>query len=1065
MSRIALLVLVAFALLVPTARTAPTAKIDFARDVRPILADNCFQCHGPDAKARKADLRLDTKDGLVHARKELLGRVTSKDAEEMMPPPKSGKKLTAAQIATLKAWIEEGGTWSSHWAFTTPTRPEIPKTKHAIANPIDAFVFARLEKEGLAPSPPAEKPTLLRRVTLDLTGVPPTPEEAIAFLKDDSSNAYEKVVDRLLASPRYGERMAWRWLEAARYADTNGYQTDAGRDMWRWRDWVIEAYNRNLPFDQFTIEQIAGDLLPNPTLDQRIATGFNRNHRGNAEGGIVPEEYAVEYVADRVETTTTVWLGLTFTCCRCHDHKFDPFAHKEFYRLFAYFNNVPEKGRAVKFGNSPPYITAPTREQQMKLAELDAKLSKANSRVTNMKDMIADAQANWEQTAKGEALPEWSPTRGLAARWKLDNRRGLTIKEGLGVFSPGRIGNALEFDGSRFVESKNSGDFGFDDPFTLTAWINPAKPSGAIVSRMPEAEQADGYSVHLVNGKLQVHLTKRWLDDALRVETETAIAVNVWSHVAVSYDASRLAAGVKVYIDGTAAKTRVLLDELNQSFDTTEPFRIGSGGGKASRFTGKIDDVRIYDRVLEGSEVRVLVAPAIGIILAKEAQKRSVGEGEALRAYFLEQAAPATIRDPIHALLAASDERRKFVESLPTVMVMEEMATPRDAHVLIRGDYEKKGEKVSPGVPASLSPLPKDAARNRLGFAKWHVDPANPLTARVAVNRAWQLHFGVGLVKTTEDFGTQGAFPTHPELLDWLAVEFQDPSPNPLPQGERGLSPPSFPGKGAGGLGSRPWDVKRLHKLIAMSNTYRQSSIRLARRASEGGATDPRLLVGLTQIDPENKFLSRFPRQRLSAEMVRDQALFASGLLVEKLGGPSVKPYQPAGLWKELSGGVDYVQDTGEGLYRRSLYSYWKRTSPPPVLATFDAAGREICWVRDSRTNTPLQALVLLNETSFVEASRALAERVMKEAKTPEARLVTAFRRVTGRIPNEKEQAILRKSLEVRLEEYRDNPAAAKKLLAIGESKPDPKLDVAELAAYSVVCGLILNLDETVTKE
>ncbi len=985
---------------------ALAAPVDFARDVRPILADNCFQCHGPDAKARKADMRLDTREGLAVAIKEMLGRITYKDADEAMPPPKSGKKLTAAQIATLKAWLAAGGKWSSHWAFSPPRRGDIPRTKYPTTNAIDAFVFARLEKEGLAPSSPAAKTTLLRRVTLDLTGLPPTPEEINAFLKDDSPSAYEKVVDRLLASPRFGERMAWRWLEAARYADTNGYQTDAGRDMWRWRDWVIDAYNRNLPFDRFTIEQLAGDLLPNPTLEQRIATGFNRNHRGNAEGGIVPEEYAVEYVADRVETTATVWLGLTFTCCRCHDHKFDPFAQKEFYQLFAYFNNVPEKGRAVKFGNSPPYIKAPTHEQQKKMAELTGRVKMAESRFEGFKDELAKQREEWLKNASTRAieLPDWSPERGLVRRWKL-------------------IGPSMRFDGKRLVEDKNAGHFGFDDKFTLGAWIKPSKANGAILSRMPEAEHADGYSVHLVSGRIQVHLTKRWLDDALRIETEAAIPRERWSHIAVSYDGTRLAAGVKVFIDGVEARSRVLLDELNQSFDSPEPFRIGSGGGSASRFTGKIDDVRIYNRVLSPREALVLAVPEPIAEIVKKAGNRTQSMLAKLEDYFLDQAAPEPIRKANQTLQALRDDRQKFLDSLPTVMVMEEMPKPRETRVLIRGDYEKKGERVYPGVPAAISspPVATGGLANRLGFARWLVDGSNPLTARVAVNRAWQMHFGTGLVKTTEDFGTQGEFPTHPELLDWLAVEFR-----------------------------KDWDVKRLHKLIVTSAVYRQSS---------------RITKELAARDPENKLLARFPRQRLSAEMVRDQALFASGLLVEKRGGPSVKPYPPAGLWKELSGADDYVADNGPGLYRRSLYSYWKRTSPPPVLAAFDAAGREICWVRESRTNTPLQALALLNEPGFVEASRKLAERVMKEAKPADERLSLAFFLVLGRKPKAEELGVLRKSLKARQQQFSKDRSRAAKLIAIGESKTDPKLDPTELAACAVICGMILNLDETVTKE
>jgi hypothetical protein len=1022
----------------PSSAPAQQKKVDYNRDVRPILADNCFKCHGPDEKQRKAQLRLDTREGLLaataggnavvpgHADKsEVIARITATETKSLMPPVKSAKKLTAEQIATLKAWIDQGATWSSHWAFTKPVRPKVPESSNShaeIHNPIDNFILARLEHDGLTPALPADKVTVLRRVTLDLTGLPPTPEEVDAFLKDDSPQAYEKVVDRLLASPRFGERMAWRWLEAARYADTNGYQTDAGRDMWRWRDWVIEAYNRNLPFDRFTIEQLAGDLLPTPTLDQRIATGFNRNHRGNAEGGIVPEEYAVEYVADRVETTATVWLGLTFTCCRCHDHKFDPFLQKDFYRLFAFFNNVPEKGRAVKFGNSPPFIKAPTREQEKKLAELDRQLQGAEKRAGELRDEIVRAQEKWESSVAVDKLPDWSPRRGLLAAFALDDPGELKAVDGKAVFAPGKLGKAADLDGTRYLAAEKAGDFGFDERFSLSCWVLPRKPNGAIVSRGVDDPQGEGYGLYLANGKLQAHFTKRWLDDALRLETPEALPLDRWSHIVVTYDGFRLAAGVKVYINGTEVKTRVLLDELNQTFQTKEPFRIGSGSGRELRFNGLIDDVRIYDRVLDADVTRILaVAETPAEILRKPAAKRSSAEAAKLRAFFLENAAPKPIREALDDVRRLRDERQKFWESIPTVMVMEEMANPRETHILSRGEYDKKGEKVTAGVPGALSPFPAGVPNNRLGFARWLTSPENPLTARVAVNRAWQMHFGTGLVKTAEDFGTQGAFPTHSELLDWLAVEF-----------------------------STDWDIKRLHKLIVMSATYRQSS---------------RITKESLARDPESKLLTRFPRLRLSADMLRDQALFTSGLLVEKLGGPSARPYQPAGLWNELSGTGDYTQDTGEGLYRRSLYTYWKRTSPPPVMSAFDAAGRETCWVRENRTNTPLQALTLLNETAFVEASRALAQRVMHEGKTSDDRLTQAFRRVTGRTPAAKELEILRKNFDFHFAEFRDNTAAAKKLLAIGASKPDPKLDPSELAAYSAVCNMLLNLDEVLTKE
>jgi len=1023
------------ALLLLSPAAPPTSvKVDYNRDVRPILADHCFQCHGPDAGKRKADLRFDIDTTKQQRERpvfvpgkpeesELIRRLTAEDAQDRMPPAKFARPLSTKQIETLKEWVKQGGKWEKHWALISPSRPEIPTTKYPTTNPIDAFVFARLEKEGLSPAPEADRVTLIRRMSFDLTGLPPTPAEVDAFVNDKSPTAIEKLADRLLASPRYGERMAWRWLEAARYADTNGYQTDAERDMWRWRDWVIEAYNRNLPFDQFTIEQLAGDLLPNPTLNQRIATGFNRNHRGNAEGGIVPEEYAVEYVVDRVETTATVWLGLTLGCARCHDHKFDPFTQREFYQLFAYFNNVPEKGRAVKFGNSPPYIKAPTPEQQKQLDALDLQVKNAERTWAQLQAKVAEAETKWESTITPANFTDWLPTRGLLKHWTLNKTGTPPVKDGNASFNSGRTKPTLVFDGKRYVDAGDVGHFGFDDRFSFSVWINPKQATGAILSRMPEEEEAEGYAIELIDGKIRVALTKRWLDDALRVETEPVVKTKQWQHVTVSYDGKRLAAGVKIFMDGVEQKAKVLLDELNQSFDTRNPLRIGAVGDKNRRFVGQMEELRVYDRVLEPGEVASLAVPkTLPEIISIPAAKRTQGERGKLRAYFLETTAPPDICQPYLALRGIRQERAKLWDSISTVMVMEEMPQPRDAFVLIRGQYDKRGEKVSRAVPAALAPLPKNVPNNRLGLAKWLVDGNNPLTARVAVNRMWQLHFGMGLVRTTEDFGTQSEYPVHPELLDWLATEFVR-------------------------LG---WNTKQLHKLIVTSATYRQSS---------------RITKQLLERDPENKLLARGPRLRLSAEMIRDQALFASGLLVEKQGGPSVKPYQPAGLWNELSGGDEYKQDHGENLYRRSLYTYWKRTVPPPTLGVFDTSMRETCWVRETRTNTPLHALTLLNDVTFIEAARALAQRVMTEETTPEKRLVKAFRYLTARTPSETEAKVLRAAFERQLEIYRKNPDAAKKLLRVGESKPDPKLDPTELAAYANVYSLIMNLDETVTKE
>jgi hypothetical protein len=1023
-------------------------RIEFNRDILPILSDACFHCHGPDKAQRKADLRLDieseakaVRDGkqIVHsgdpARSELHSRITSADPDEQMPPPDSGRNLTPSQIEKIRLWIEQGAEWQKHWAFIKPARPDPPLTDSPrwVRNPIDAFILARLKREGLSPSPAADKPTLLRRVSLDLTGLPPTPEEIEAFLSDASDSAYERVVDRLLASPRYGERMALPWLDAARYADTSGYQNDGPRSMWRWRDWVIDAFNHNQPFDKFTIEQIAGDMLPGATLDQKIATGFNRNHRGNSEGGVIPEEYAVEYVVDRVDTTATVWLGLTLGCARCHDHKYDPFTQKEFYQLFASFNNLPESGRSIKEGNSPPWIKAPTESQQRELSALEIRLRDAGKRFQKLQPELKSYQRGWEATFAPPPSLNWSVSDDLSAHFPLDgdasDSRGLakasTYSGGINAFAPGRLGEAAWLDGKAFVDAADIANYGYFDKFSLAAWIRPYSiDSGMIVSRMDDIARSSGYSFGLQDGKLQVNLVKRWLDDSVRVETKQSVPRNRWTHVMMTYDGSRVAKGVKIYIDGRPEESKLNLDFINQSFAVDFPLRIGAGGGSESRFHGLIDEVRVFRRCLSPEEAELIATPdTLAEILSTPMARRTPRQKRKLTAYYLEHAAPLEIRRSRRELVALRRQKEAFVESIQTVMVMEELPERRTSHILLRGEYDKPGEAVSPGVPAELNPLPNGAKNDRLGFAQWLVHPDNPLTARVAVNRFWQIYFGRGLVETTEDFGTQGQRPTHPALLDWLAAEFI----------------------------RLDWDVKAMQKTIVMSATYRQSS-----------KTAP----GLREADPENRLLAAGPRLRLSAQTIRDAALSASGLLVDTIGGPSVKPYQPTGLWKEIASGGPYNQDTGAPLYRRSLYTFWKRTVGPPSMINFDASTREACRVREHRTNTPLQALTLMNETTFVEAARAIAERAMTlPATSPEKRISQLFQLATSREPNPRELKILTQGFTRHLQRFRDHPADAKKLIGVGESTPDPKLDICELAAYTALGSLILNLDETITKQ
>ncbi len=1076
----------AIVLVLTNSLAAQDEPVSFNRDIRPILSDVCFQCHGPDAKERKGDLRLDNAEQLFVERdghrilvpgnpmkSELFRRLIATDSDEKMPPAASGKKLTPQQIETVRRWIAQGATYQGHWAFLAPTRPRVPETrnsKHEARNSIDSFVRSRLVREGLSPSPQANNATLLRRITLDLTGLPPSMDEIEEFLKDDTPDAYERVVDRLLASPRFGERFARPWLDAARYADTSGYQSDGDRSMWRWRDWVIEAFNDNKPFDEFTLEQLAGDLLPKPTMDQVLATGFNRNHRGNAEGGIIPEEYAVEYVVDRVDTTATVWLGLTLGCCRCHDHKFDPFSQREYYQVFAFFNNVPEKGRAIKFGNSPPFVRTPTRDQQRQLQAMQFQQGFVEGFSDRLMETVPTLQAEWERRV-AQKLPaeiDWTVTRGEVLYLPFDRdgqpapaRSDATKKERhqpqpLGPNSgppiikdadrvpvelgEGRFGKAALFDGQRRFAVGDLANIGFFEPFSMSAWVRADAESGTILSRMTDDANSDGYNLCLDNGKLQFNLIKRWLDDAMRVETADPIPLGRWVHVAVSYDGSRFAEGVKFFVNGQLAKPRIVLDELNQAFASKDVFRVGFGG-LTPPFRGAIDDVRLFDVQLDAAEVAILSVPeSVSRIASLPPKNRSDAQSNKLRESFLADHAPENIRSTHRQLRQLELAERQFADSFPTTMVMQETPEPRTTHVLIRGAYDRPGEPVTPGVPKSLPvPLTSESRANRLHLARWLVDPANPLTARVTVNRFWQQLFGQGLVKTVDDFGSQGDWPTHPELLDWLAVEFGGAADSRQPTAD------------SRDTVFQKWNIKRIIRELVTSATYRQSS-----QAS----------AELLARDPDNRWLARGPRSRLSAEMVRDQALAASGLLVEQLGGPSIKPYQPEGLWDDLQSTEKYVQDHGSALYRRGMYVFWKRTIAPPMMVTFDAAGRETCIVRETRTNTPLQALTLLNEVSFVEAARKLAERTLTSGSADfDRRLRFAFRAVLTREPNDREIAVLRNGVVRHLAHYRAHPAEAVDVLRTGESPADATLDPVEVAAWTAVSGLILNLDEAVTKE
>jgi hypothetical protein len=1037
----------------PKADTARKTTVEFDRDVRPILSENCFACHGFDENKRAAGLRLDTSDGITAKLPSgnvavvpgkpnagtLMQRVNAHGTLQM-PPASSGKVITAKQKDILRTWIAQGAKWSGHWAFTAPKRPEIPKTKTQswARNPIDSFLLARMEQEGLTPSPQADRAILLRRLSLDLTGLPPTLKEIQDFVADKSPDAYEKQVDRLLASPHYGERMALKWLDVARYADTHGFHIDSHRDMWRWRDWVIDAFNQNLSYDKFIEWQIAGDLLPNATLEQKIATGFNRNHPINFEGGAIPEEYQTAYVIDRVATTSTAFLGLTMQCAQCHSHKYDPLTNKEYYQFYAFFNTIKENGLDGTTGNAQPFIKAPLPGQMEQLQEYGKQVAASETTQKARFAQIQASRAEWEPKLAAEQT-KGEVSAGLAAWIKFEETSGeaLTVDGTAGAggtvrgkanWQKGKSGGALKLEGETWAELGSKPSFDSSDKFSYGAWVNPIdNRHQTILSKIDNDNGIRGWDVYLGDGKIYVHLISKWENDAIRLNSKQTIPMNQWTHVFVTYDGSKKAKGVRVYVNGKAIETETTHDTLTGTIANEQPIRVGRRSGGAT-FQGMIDEVRLYGRELTTAEVGQLVAnDALRPLLAVASEKRTPEQQAALVTYYAENH-DAEYKKVSSELASWRQKYADFDKAIPTTMIMEEQEKPRTTHILLRGQYDQFGEKVTTGVPAFLPSLPKsDKSANRLALAHWMTDPKNPLVSRVAVNRIWQTIFGTGIVKTVEDFGTQGERPSHPELLDWLATEFI----------------------------RTDWDVKKLVRLIVTSAAYRQTS----------QATKEQI-----ERDPENRLLARAPRSRLSAEFVRDLALSASGLLVPKIGGESVKPYHPAGLWEEMAFGggftaQTYVQDHGEKLYRRSMYTFWKRTVPPPSLTTLDAPEREFCVVRRSVTNTPLQALVLMNDPTYVEASRKFAERIMTEGglSTP-ARLRFAWETATSRPIRAKEIQILTRLFNRQMERFRKDNDAAVKLLSVGESPRNAKLNATELAAWAAVAGTILNLDETITK-
>jgi hypothetical protein len=1028
------------------ADTRPPVSYD--RDIRPILSDKCYRCHGPDAEARQAKLRLDTREGLsakvVVAGKpdksELVARITSSDDDERMPPPDSKLSLTAEQKELLRRWVSEGAKFSEHWAFQQlPDSIAIPAVREESwpRQPIDRFVLARLEAEKLGPAPAADALRLLRRVTLDLTGLPPTADECREFEKAaaaDFSQAYERAIDRLLASSAYGEHMAVPWLDAARYADSYGYQSDQLNTQWPYRDWVVRALNANLPYDRFLTWQVAGDLLPNPTRDQILATAFNRLHRLTNEGGSIAEEWLAENASDRVHTFSTAVLALTVECARCHDHKYDPISMRDYYSLSAFFNSIDENGMYDGAAKVPsPSLLLPNEQQEKDLAAAHDEVAKAQAALTKIVESAGPRYERWLATAPKAIDADLSAYYSFdsdLARFRNEAPGGKGKGNAVGLPSvEGYRGRAIRFDGDHGADLPDVFQVDRWNDFTLDFWMrdqtrNP-KPVVVLQRTFGTDVGYNGFDLMLQDGILSARLYRVWPGNGIGTQARTPIARSEWQHVAVTYDGSSTAAGLQIYLNGKPLATDVLRDHMQKSAmdaifgagHLTLGQRFRDRGFK----DGDIDELRIYDRALAPIEIANRHdGKSLATALAASKSHR-----DELEAYYLS----AVDDDARKAIGRLREARRQFVQAeqvMQEIPVMADMPQPRPTYILTRGRYDAPKTDANrvgrDSFAKLLIPFPKDAPRSRLGLARWLTDPHHPLTARVFVNRLWARLFGHGLVMTPENFGQQGALPTHPELLDWLARDFV----------------------------AHGWDMKRLCRTIVLSATYRQ---------------DSRCPQELRERDPENQLLARGPSRRLSAEQIRDAALAASGLLDRRIGGPPVSPYQPGGdLWREANTmSPAYQQSTGRDLYRRSLYSVWKRTTPLPNMVAFDAPSREVCTVARGRTNTPLQALVLLNDVQFVEAARALASSVSQPGSPLAGQIEEAFLRFTGRHPDATERNLL---LDVYNEQaalfadktQQDATAFAK----LGESKVDAKLDAAHVAALTVVCQTILNLDATI---
>ncbi len=1046
----------ALSLLLPAA----AAEVSFNRDVRPILAEACFHCHGPDPGTRKAGLRLDTEAGffdpgsgptVIKGKPEqspLYQRLIASNPDDIMPPPDSHKSLKPGEIALIQRWITEGAPWQAHWSFIPPQRPGLPalRNKDWVLHPIDAFVLARLEASGLEPAPEANAFTLVRRICLDLTGLPPSPELLARYTQEPalSQEAQSRLIDELLESKAYGEHRARYWLDAARYADTHGLHFDNYREMWPYRDWVITAFNRNLPFDQFTLEQMAGDLLPNPSTDQLIATGFQRCNITTNEGGTIDEENLALYAADRVQTLGWVYLGLTTNCAQCHDHKFDPVTQHDYYSLAAFFRNTTQ---GPKDGNSKdgkgPVLVVPASGDLPRWDALPGEITTAIAKRDERRRQARPEFESWLADATPDTLDGDLPVQGLALHLPLNEGVGnevggicggpMTAKAtGEVSWTPdGKLGPAPVMKLGGTFDLGSAGDFEKDQKFSYGAWIKAGRNgvSGGILARMDEQGGYRGWDLFQADLALAVHLIANWADDAIKVSTRNAvIEPGKWQHVFVTYDGSGKAKGVQVYLDGVKQALVINNDNLKaeSSIRTTTSLRVGQRSHVQVFADGAVQDVRLYARQLNAREVQRIaeIGPLRGMLAA--ANLRTPAQKEALYGHYL-----ATRDDAFQALdkstQALEAEKAAIEARSPITHIQVENAdSPAMANILMRGQYDQVGEAVAAAAPAALHPLREGLPGNRLGLAHWLNDPANPLTTRVTVNRFWQEVFGRGLVVTAEDFGIMGSPPSHPELLDWLAVEFRESG----------------------------HDVKRFFKMLLSTRTYRQSAAVTAIKLEK---------------DPQNALLSRGPRFRMDAEVIRDYVLAASGTLSPRMGGPGTKPYQPGHIWDVVglpnADTRDYVQDQGENLYRRTLYHFWKRMAHPPNMDLFNAPSREVCTVRRDRTNTPLQALVTLNDPQFIEASRRLAESLMhRHGSDTDALLNDLSLRVLCRSLAQSEKHLLATSHRDLLAHYHANPPDAQALIAIGDSQADEQLDRAQLAAWTLVCNQVFNLDETLNK-